>query len=154
MRIRLPHHSRFMVMFIAFVVVAISMIAADCRSWAGTPGVLRLMVQSCVGSSWMSGANISVTIVRSGAGAVDTGSGVTNSAGYVEIAFDDLETDDEAVVTVTPANQGPRSEHIYLWVDFDDRPGIFDIEVGSSRGGCDDGWYNETSDIILCRHSL
>ena len=90
------------------LVVALALLAASTvapPALAGVRGLLKLKVQDCYGSSWLSGASVDVTIYRPGVGTVDSGSGTTNSTGYVEIEFDDLEDGDEAHVIVTPADE-------------------------------------------------
>jgi hypothetical protein len=119
---------------------------------AGSSGLLKLKVRQCYGSSWMSGASVDVTIYRPGVGNVDSGSGTTDSVGYVEIPFDDLENGDEAHVIVTPSDDSQGSSHTYYWVGPKDRnPGIFDVGIMDSP--CPDGWYDEAANIILCLHN-
>jgi hypothetical protein len=53
----------------------------------GQTGVLKLKVIRCLTPQWISGASVNVAIIRSGVGQVDSGSGTTDSQGYVEITF-------------------------------------------------------------------
>jgi len=116
---------------------------------AGDTGTLTLKVQRCLGS-WIAGAAIDVTIYRPGTGNVDSGSGTSGLSGYVEIVFDDLEVGDQALVTVTPVNEDPDSGHIYYWINPDDREvNIWDL-TAEYDDTCDDGWYDQSRNIILC----
>lgn len=139
-------------LFLATVLVVLAAVLIAQPAQAGSSGVLKLKVRQCYGSSWMSGASADVTIYRPGVGNVDFGSGTTNSAGYVEVSFDDLEDGDEAHVLVTPAGDMPSSNHTYYWANPDDRePGLFDVGI-LGDDACPDGWYDQINNIILCLH--
>lgn len=116
---------------------------------AGDTGTLKLKVQRCLGS-WIAGADIDVTIYRPGTGNVDSGSGTTGLSGYVEIVFDDLELGDQALVTVTPVNEDPDSDHTYYWLDPDDRQDAAWSLDALTDDTCDDGWYDQSRNVILC----
>ncbi len=116
---------------------------------AGDTGTLKLKVQRCLGS-WISGADIDVTIYRPGTGNVDSGSGTTGVSGYVEIVFDDLELGDQALVTVTPVNEDPDSDHTYYWLDPDSRADLEWSLDALTDDACEDGWYDQSRNVILC----
>jgi hypothetical protein len=63
---------------------------------------------------WLSDAKVDVTIYRPGKGEVDSNSGRTDDVGYVEFTFNDLESADQAKVTVTLRRMSPDDGHIYL----------------------------------------
>ncbi len=119
---------------------------------AGETGVLKLKVCQCLSSLWVSGANVEVSIQRPDVGEVDSAKGTTNSTGYVEFTFNDLEGDDEAHVTVTPIGMSPDGSHIYYWnVSGARTNGYFDL-FAQSDSICDDGWYDHTNAIFLCKY--
>ncbi len=117
---------------------------------AGETGLLKLKVRPCSSTNWLSGAAVDVVIYRPGVGNVDSASGSTDSAGYVEFTFDDLTSGDQARVTITPVNMNPDTHHTYYWIPGRGRiPGYWDLGV-SSMSICQDGWYDETNNVILC----
>lgn len=121
---------------------------------AASAGTLKLMVWGCKGSGWLSNAAVGVGIVRPGAGLVDSDSGYTNSSGYVEFTFDDLENGDQAHVTVTASGSGPDSDHIYYWIVPQGRSaGYWDLD-GMEDSGCTDDWYDQEAGIIKCAYDL
>ncbi len=123
---------------------------SPCR--AGETGVLKLKVRQCLGSNWISGADVEVSIQRSGSGEVDSAKGTTNSTGYVEFTFYDLEGDDEAHVTVTPSGLSPDGSHLYIWNASQARSeGHFSL-TSDSDSICDDEWYDLGNRIFLCKY--
>ncbi|MCK4304515.1 MAG: hypothetical protein KAY24_09780 [Candidatus Eisenbacteria sp.] len=141
--------SSFRIAFIVLLILAGSSLPVH-RSgvepaWAGETGVLKLMVKEC-GGTWLDNVEVEVTIYRPGTGEIDSDSGYTD-VGYIEFEFNDLEDGDEARVTVEPNGSG--SEHTYYWDDGSRHPSAWDI--GLTLGGqCDDDWYDEEANVILC----
>jgi hypothetical protein len=139
-------------LFLAVVLAVVATGTIALPAQASGSGVLKLKVQPCFGSTWLSDASVSVTIYRPGVGNVDSGGGTTDSVGYVEISFDDLADGDEAHVLVTPPGDAPGSNHTYYCLQPDERyPILFDIGV-LGDDTCQDGWYDRTNNIILCLH--
>lgn len=117
---------------------------------ASDTGVLKLKVQRCFGSNWIGNAQVSVSIVRPGAGEVDSDSGTTDSIGYAEFTFNDLEDGDEAHVTITPGGDTPDASHVYYWTEDESRSEM-DFDLGPVYDAiCQDGWYEEKDRIFLC----
>ena len=113
-------------------------------------GVLKLKVMRCSGSGWLSGARIDVSVTRSGQGVIDSTTGYTNSSGYVDFTFTNLESGDESHVTVTPSGENPDSSHVYVW-EFSQGYGGVGWDVGDTTDAdCSDYWYDERNDILLC----
>ncbi len=110
-------------------------------------GVLKLKVRACVGTNWISGAEVDVSIYRPGVGQVDSATGHTDGSGYIQFSFDSLDRGDEARVTVTPSGHKPDSKHLYVWDE-----GIADeFEVSESSSPlCSDGWFDQSNHVILC----
>jgi hypothetical protein len=123
-------------------------VVPTCR--AGETGTLKLKVRPCYSTNWLSGAAVDVVIYRPGIGNVDSASESTDSAGYVEFTFYDLSGGDQARVTITPVDLDPDSSHTYYWIPGRGRaPGYWDVGV-SGMSVCQDGWYDETNNVILC----
>lgn len=123
---------------------------SPCR--AGETGVLKLKVRQCLSSNWISGADVDVSIQRPGSGEVDSAKGTTNSTGYVEFTFYNLEGDDEAHVTVTPSGLSPDGSHTYYWIGSRARNnGYFNL-TADSDSICDDEWYDLGNRIFLCKY--
>lgn len=120
------------------------------KGHAGVTGVLKLKVKSCWSVGWLSDARIDVVIWRTGVGQVDSATDYTDNDGYLEIAFDDLEDEDKALVTVTPSGQSPDDDHTYYWILSQGyREGYWDLGT-QGDSGCEDGWYSEKENVILC----
>lgn len=152
---RTDHHGQGSLLAAAAVafIVAVASVVVD-PAWASSPGQLKLRVARCSNGAWVSGAAADVQIYReSGGGPVAYGSGTTDGDGYVTISFSDLEDGDEAHVTVTPSGESSDNGHIYYWVDPGDRDaGTFDLGVSVDQS-CTDGWYSQSSNVILCRYN-
>jgi hypothetical protein len=110
-------------------------------------GVLKLKVRQCVGTNWISGAEVDVSIYRPGVGQVDSATGYTSATGYVQFSFSSLQSGDEAHVTVTPSGHKSDSGHLYVWDQ--DIASEFDVSM-STDSLCSDGWYDQSNHIILC----
>jgi hypothetical protein len=133
-------------LMLGFTVTATSSLAAD-------TGNLKLMVARCDGGRWIANAQVDVIIYRPGTGQVDSATGSTNSSGYVEFTFTNLEIGDEARTTVTPEGEDSDSGHTYVWTMWpgDSAGGVWDLDV-SVDSLCSDGWYNQNNGIIECRY--
>ena len=119
---------------------------------AGDTGVLKLKVRACLGSNWISDADVEVSIQRSGSGEVDSAKATTDTYGYVEFTFYDLEDDDEAHVTVTPSGMNPDASHLYYWVVPGGRTGgAFELSA-EHDSLCDDAWYDLVNRIFLTKY--
>jgi hypothetical protein len=129
---------------LGFTVTARPSLAAD-------TGDLKLMVARCEGGKWIDNAQVDVIIYRPGVGQVDAATAYTNSSGYVEFTFTDLEIGDEARTTVTPEGESPDSGHTYVWAmgSGDSAGGVWDLGItGDSL--CSDGWYDQNNGIFEC----
>lgn len=136
---------------IAGLLASLLLSAAGVRTCsAGDTGILKLKVRTCYSTNWLSNAAVNVSIYRPGVGEVDSAAGSTNGSGYVEFTFYDLVGADQARVTVTPNGLSPDSGHTYYWIPGRGRePGIFDLGI-MGMSVCQDGWYDETNNVILC----
>jgi hypothetical protein len=119
------------------------------RNAAADTGTLKLKVQRCVGSGWLSDARIDVSVTRSGAGEIASATGYTNSSGYVEFTFSNIQTDDQAQVTVTPSGEHADGNHSYVWKLNQQHIGFWDLSA-TTDSGCSDGIYDPDENIILC----
>lgn len=117
----------------------------------GSSGELKLKVRYCIGTTWVSNGAVDVVIYRPGVGNVDSGSGTTDSGGYVAISFTSLEKDDEARVTITPQNQSPDSNHTYCWAE-EGRSGYWALSI-QSDSICSDSYYDQQNNIILALYN-
>jgi len=115
--------------------------------------MLKLKVCACAGMNWLNNALVEVGIYRQGSGQVDSDSGYTNSTGYIEFDFSNLEDLDEAHVTVTPSGQNPDSGHIYTWHAAGERAGGYWSINDETEDVCADTWYDEKENIIQCVYS-
>jgi hypothetical protein len=130
--------------------VALVGLSASRPARASDTGVLKLKVQWCAGSSWVTYGQVDVVITRPGVGQIDSDSGTTDNSGYVEFTFDSLENGDQAHVTVTPSGHDPDDSHVYYWVHDDDHAEVsWDLGI-QGDSSCQDGYYNEKLNIILC----
>lgn len=129
-----------------FICLALALgILTPGTSWAGDPGVLKLMVTDCFDNPLDNHA-VEVSINRPGYGEIDTDSGYTDN-GYIEFGFSDLEDGDQARVSAGP--EGFDVAHVYTYVANGDQ-GEFDI--GSQPNGtCADGWWDMGENIIQCK---
>jgi hypothetical protein len=143
-------HSLRLTAVLLCLAVAIGLFASP--AWSGDSGTLKLKVRQCLGNNWISGASVEVSIQRSGSGEVDSAKGTTDGSGCVDFTFYDLEDGDEAHVTVTPGGMNPDSSHVYDWVVPDGRAGGNFELAADSDSICDDGWYDMTNRIFLCKY--
>ena len=122
-------------------------------AWGSETGTLKLMVTDCISGGRLDNAQVDVVIWRKGTGQIDSDSDYTDD-GYVEFEFNGLEQDDQAHVTVTPYGEGdPDDGHSYIWEASTPRnPGVWDLGVHLD-GPCDDGWWDESENIIECVYS-
>ena len=128
--------------------VLLGLFASAVPCTAGQSGDLKLKVRLCVGTIWVSDAEVDVIIYRSGEGEVDYDNGFTDDVGYIDFTFTDLENADQAWVTVTPKGMSPDDEHTYYWLAGRGRAGWWDLGIqGDSI--CEDSWYDEEKNIIL-----
>ena len=119
------------------------------RAAAGDTGTLRLKVVRCQNSQSISGAQVAVSVTRSGVGVVDSASDSSNSEGFVRFTFTNLENNDEAHVTVTPIGENHDDGHVYHWVSGGGRT-VGYWELGEADDTCADSWYDQTNNIIQC----
>lgn len=148
------HRTSFVVWVLVLAAALLSAPILASGSMAAETGTLKLMVWGCRASGWLSNAAVSVSIIRPGSGQVDSDSGTTNGAGYVEFTFESLEGGDEAHVTVTPSGQASDSHHVYYWVVPEGRTEgswALDTLVDS---GCADDWYDQEAGIFKCAYQL
>ncbi len=134
----------------AFAAVAALMVAAVSffvPAMAGETGTLKLKVKEC-GGSWLSGAEVHVSVWRDGEGEVDSANGTTSLNGYIQFTFTDLEDGDRARVTVSTA-AGEDDDHEYEWESSGDEGDYYWDLVGPPELPCDDEWYDEDENIIL-----
>lgn len=109
--------------------------------------LLKLKVIRCLTPVWISNAQVSAVIYRQGSGQIGSDSGTTNTSGYVELSFDDVEAGDNAVVTVTPNGEGADGDHQFSCVD--DGRGSCAWSVGpQGNKSCVDSWYDQANQII------
>ena len=133
--------------------IVLGLAVSATQTLAGEAGTLKLKVSSCPGSSWLSGATVDVVHYRAGVGVIDKYAGTTDASGYVEIAMEGLEEDDEARVTITPSGMSPDDGHIFYWIPSQYRAiGYWDLgPTGDSL--CQDGWYDQSNNTILAQYS-
>ncbi|MBM3317781.1 MAG: hypothetical protein FJY75_07995 [Candidatus Eisenbacteria bacterium] len=103
---------------------------------------LCLMVTDCL-SQPMDQALVEVQIFRPGSGIIDSDNGYTDD-GAICFRFADLECDDEARVSLTPAtSDAPDADHIYIYIgDCADAPRNW--EIGADPQLCPDAWWSPT----------
>ena len=149
MRVRNAPSSRIALFLVLGVIVLAASLAAT-PSWADSTGVLKLKVMRCLGSQWISNAEVDVILYRPGTGQIGSATGYTSSTGYVEFSFTNLQGTDQAHVTVTPSGESPDASHTYEWIQSNDRTaGYWDLGVqGDSQ--CEDIWFDQKADIIEC----
>jgi hypothetical protein len=111
-------------------------------------GVLKLKVMRCSGSGWLTGAQVDVSVTRSGS-EIASATDYTNGSGYVEFTFSNLRTGDQAHVTVTPNGESPDSSHVYYW-RFQEELGGLAWDISDVDVSCSDYWFDEKNDVILC----
>jgi hypothetical protein len=137
------------ILFPALALAFFGVLFATQTSQASLTGVLKLKVARCPDGQWISGATVDVVVVRPGYGQVASASGTTDSTGYVEFTFGNLEPDDEAHVTITPSGESPDGNHLYAWTLLPGGvAGFWDLGV-QSDSGCSDTWYSEKTHTIL-----
>lgn len=147
-RVRTPLLSVVLALVLGTGLLSVLFPASPCL--ADTEGVLRLKVKDCQSSKWLVDARVDVLIYRPTVGYMDSDTGYTNGAGYVEFSFSDPEEADEARVTVTPKGQSPESGHVYYWTaPPGDGAGYWDVGI-QGDSPCSDGWYDEGLRIIEC----
>lgn len=118
---------------------------------AADTGALKLNVARCVGGGAIAEAQVDVIIYRPGVGQVDSATGYTNTAGYVEFTFTSLEIGDEARTTVTPDGESPDAGHTYVWTTRPGDAGGGDFDLGTQGDSmCSDGWYDLSNRIFEC----
>ena len=138
--------------FLLIALAAFCLALIPRASQADQSGTLKLKVQRCLTVQWISGARVDVIVTRLNVGEIDTATGYTNSDGYVEFTFTNLEGNDEATVTVTPSGERADDSHHYYWnVGTGRNAGWWDLGIQGDTV-CSDGWYDQTNDIITCEY--
>ncbi|MBD3161433.1 MAG: hypothetical protein GF346_04405 [Candidatus Eisenbacteria bacterium] len=133
----------------ALATVLIGALLAAVPTASADTGTLKLKIRPCSYSSWLDSAKVEVDIYRPEQGVIDSDTDYTDSEGYVAITFTGLQNGDQARVTVTPQEQSPDDDHTYYWVSGALLAGEWDIEA-SAESLCEDDWYDEEENIILC----
>ena len=148
-------NSFFRTAYAAILVGALAGFCLACTSTASLAddaGTLKLKVNRCPNTGWISGARVDVVVTRVNVGQIDSAAAYTDGKGYVEFTFTNLQGGDQATVTVTPSGESSDPNHWYRWVSGGGRStGIWDLDINYDAP-CADSWSDQTNDIILCEY--